>query len=105
VPEIDDLLKAMRRVGKGGTAIDPEVIGQLVGARREDDPLEELTPREREVLELMAQGLSNRGICEKLVVSPKTVETSVNSIFGRLGLMPAPGEHRRVLAVLAFLRS
>jgi len=105
VLEIDDFLEAVRRVGKGGTAIDPEVIGQLVGRRREGDPLEELTPREREVLELMAQGLSNRGICEKLVVSPKTVETHVNSIFGKLGLMPATDEHRRVLAVLAFLRS
>jgi len=105
VLEIDDFLEAVRRVGKGGTAIDPEVIGQLVGRRREGDPLEELTPREREVLELMAQGLSNRGICEKLFVSPKTVETHVNSIFGKLGLMPAPDEHRRVLAVLAFLRS
>ena len=105
VLEIDDFLEAVRRVGKGGTAIDPEVIGQLVGRRREGDPLEELTLREREVLELMAQGLSNRGICEKLFVSPKTVETHVNSIFGKLDLMPAPDEHRRVLAVLAFLRA
>ena len=105
VLEIDDFLEAVRRVGRGGTAIDPEVIGQLVGRRREDDPLDELTPREREVLELMAQGLSNRGICEKLVVSPKTVETHVSSIFGKLGLMPTGDEHRRVLAVLAFLRS
>jgi len=105
VLEIDDFLEAVRRVGKGGTAIDPEVIGQLVGRRREGDPLEELTPREREVLELMAQGLSNRGICEKLFISPKTVETHVNSIFGKLDLMPAQDEHRRVLAVLAFLRS
>jgi DNA-binding NarL/FixJ family response regulator len=105
VLEIDDFLESVRRVGNGGTAIDPEVIGQLVGRRREDDPLEELTPREREVLELIAQGLSNRGICEKHVVNPKTVETHVNSIFGKLGLMPAPDEHRRVLAVLAFLRA
>ena len=104
VLEIDDFLESVRRVARGGTAIDPEVIGQLVG-RRHDGPLEELTPREREVLELMAQGLSNRGICDKLVVSPKTVETHVNSIFLKLGLMPAPDEHRRVLAVLAYLRS
>ena len=105
VLEIDDFLEAVRRVGKGGTAIDPEVIGQLLGRRREQDPLGELTPREREVLTLMAEGLSNRGICEKLVVSPKTVETHVNSIFLKLDLMPATDEHRRVLAVLAFLRA
>jgi DNA-binding NarL/FixJ family response regulator len=105
VLEIDDFLDAVRRVGKGGTAIDPEVIGQLLGRRREEGPLDELTPREREVLELMAQGLSNRGICEKLVVSPKTVETHVNSIFWKLGLLPAQDEHRRVLAVLAYLRA
>ena len=103
--EIDDFLDAVRRVGKGGTAIDPEVISQLLGRKREAGPLDELTPREREVLELMAQGLSNKGICAKLVVSPKTVETHVNSIFLKLGLMPAQDEHRRVLAVLAFLRA
>jgi len=105
VLEIDDFLDAVRRVGKGGTAIDPEVIGQLLGRKRKEGPLDELTPREREVLELMAQGLSNRGICEKLVVSPKTVETHVNSIFWKLGLLPAQDEHRRVLAVLAYLRA
>ena len=105
VLEIDDFLDAVRRVGRGGTAIDPEVIGQLVGRRRDDGPLDELTPREREVLELMAQGLSNRGICDKLFISPKTVETHVNSIFLKLDLMPAQDEHRRVLAVLAFLRA
>ncbi|HLF68805.1 MAG TPA: response regulator transcription factor [Gaiellaceae bacterium] len=105
VLEIDDFLEAVRRVGKGGTAIDPEVIGQLLGRKREAGPLDELTPREREVLELMAQGLSNRGICAKLVVSPKTVETHVNSIFWKLDLLPAQDEHRRVLAVLAYLRA
>jgi DNA-binding NarL/FixJ family response regulator len=105
VLEIDDFLEAVRRVGKGGTAIDPEVIGQLLGRRREEGPLDELTPREREVLGLMAEGLSNRGICEKLVVSPKTIESHVNSIFWKLGLIPVPDEHRRVLAVLAFLRA
>ena len=105
VLEIDDFLESVRRVAGGGTAIDPDVVMQLVGRRRVKDPLEELTPREREVLSLMAEGRSNRGICEKLVVSPKTVETHVNSIFGKLGLMPAPDEHRRVLAVLAFLRA
>ena len=102
---IDDFYESVRRVGKGGTAIDPEVISQLLGRRREEDPLGELTPREHEVLALMAEGLSNRGICEKLVVSPKTVETHVNSIFLKLGLLPAPDDHRRVLAVLAFLRA
>jgi DNA-binding NarL/FixJ family response regulator len=105
VLEIDDFLEAVRRVGRGGTAIDPHVIAQLLGRPREDDPLAELTPREREVLGLMAEGLSNRGICGKLFLSPKTVETHVKSIFMKLGLMPAPDDHRRVLAVLAFLRS
>jgi len=105
VLEIDDFLDAVRRVGHGGTAIDPQVIAQLLGRRREHEPLGELTPREREVLGLMAEGLSNHGICERLVISPKTVETHVNSIFLKLGLLPAADDHRRVLAVLAFLRS
>jgi DNA-binding NarL/FixJ family response regulator len=105
VLEIDDFYESVRRVGRGGTAIDPQVVGQLLGRRRPDDPLDELTPREREVLELMAEGRSNRGICEKLFLSPKTVETHVHSIFGKLRLPPAPDDHRRVLAVLTFLRS
>jgi DNA-binding NarL/FixJ family response regulator len=104
VLEIDDFLEAVRRVGRGGTAIDPDVIAQLLGRPREDDPLSELTPREREVLALMAEGLSNRGICGRLFLSPKTVEAHVKNIFLKLGLMPAPDDHRRVLAVLAFLR-
>jgi DNA-binding NarL/FixJ family response regulator len=102
---IDDFLDAVRRVAAGGTAIDPEVVGQLMGRRRERDPLEDLSPREREVLGLMAEGLSNRGICERLFLSPKTVETHINSIFLKLRLSPAPDDHRRVLAVLAFLRA
>ena len=102
---IDDFLDAVRRVEAGGTAIDPEVVGQLMGRRRERDPLEELAPREREVLSLMAEGLSNRGLCERLFLSPKTIETHVNSIFTKLDLAPAPDDHRRVLAVLAFLRA
>jgi DNA-binding NarL/FixJ family response regulator len=102
---VDDFLDALRRVAAGGTAIDPEVVGQLMGRRRERDPLEGLSPREREVLGLMAEGLSNRGICERLFLSTKTVETHINSIFLKLHLSPAPDDHRRVLAVLAFLRS
>ena len=102
---LDEFLDAVRRVAAGGTAIDPEVVGQLMGRRRERDPLEELTPREREVLALMAEGLSNRGICERLFLSPKTIETHVNSIFMKLNLPRAADDHRRVLAVLAFLRS
>jgi DNA-binding NarL/FixJ family response regulator len=102
---IDDFLDAVRRVAAGGTAIDPEVVGQLMGRRRERDPLEDLSPREREVLGLMAEGLSNRGICERLFLSPKTVETHINSIFLKLRLSPAADDHRRVLAVLAFLRA
>ena len=105
VMDIDDFLEAVGRVGRGGTAIDPDVIAQLLGRPREGDPLAELTPREREVLALMAEGLSNRGICGRLFLSPKTVEAHVKNIFMKLGLMPAPDDHRRVLAVLAFLRS
>jgi DNA-binding NarL/FixJ family response regulator len=105
VLEIDDFYEAVRRVSRGGTAIDPQVIAQLLGRPREEDPLAELTPREREVLGLMAEGLSNKGICGRLFLSPKTIETHVNSIFLKLRLMPAPDDHRRVLAVLAFLRS
>ena len=104
VVELDDFLDAVHRVGRGGTAIDPEVVSQLLGRRAEDDPLAELTPREREVLGLIAEGRSNKAICAKLFLSPKTIETHVNSIFLKLGLLLAPDDHRRVLAVLAYLR-
>lgn len=104
VVDIDDFLDAVQRVGRGGTAIDPEVVSQLLGRRSDDDPLAELTPREREVLGLMAEGRTNRAICAKLFLSPKTVESHVNAIFLKLGLLPAPDDHRRVLAVLTYLR-
>jgi serine/threonine-protein kinase PknK len=105
VLEIDDFVEAVKRVARGGTAMDPEVVSQLIGKRRTDDPVEDLSPREREVLSLMAEGRSNAGICAKLFLSPKTVETHVNSIFTKLRLAQAPDDHRRVLAVLAYLRS
>ena len=105
VLEIDEFVEAVKRVARGGTAMDPQVVSQLVGKRRKDDPVDELSPREREVLGLMAEGRSNAGICAKLFLSPKTVETHVNSIFNKLRLAQAPDDHRRVLAVLAYLRS
>jgi DNA-binding NarL/FixJ family response regulator len=105
VLEIDDFIEAVKRVARGGTAMDPQVVSQLVGRRRKDDPIDELSPREREVLELMAEGRSNAGICAKLFLSPKTVETHVGSIFNKLRLAQAPDDHRRVLAVLAYLRA
>jgi DNA-binding NarL/FixJ family response regulator len=105
VVEIDEFLDAIRRVARGGTAIDPEVIAELVGRRRDDGPIGELTPREREVLGLMAEGRSNQAISQKLFLSTRTIETHVNSIFLKLGLLAAPDDHRRVLAVLAFLRA
>jgi DNA-binding NarL/FixJ family response regulator len=104
VLEIDDFVDSVRRVARGGTAMDPEVVAQLLGRRGKSDRLDELTPREREVLGLMAEGRSNRGICGKLFLSPKTVETHVASIFMKLGLQQTPDDHRRVLAVLAYLR-
>ena len=100
-----EFVEAVRRVGRGGTAIDPDVVAQLLGRDAGDDPLAELTPREREVLGLMAEGRSNKAICAKLFLSPKTVETHVNSIFLKLDLLPAPDDHRRVLAVLRYLEA
>ena len=95
----------MRRVAGGGSVIDAEVVAQLVGRRRTRDPIQELTDREREVLALMAEGRSNQAICQRLFLSPKTVEAHVRGIFTRLDLPVTPDDHRRVLAVLAFLRS
>jgi DNA-binding NarL/FixJ family response regulator len=102
---IDDFVQAVNRVADGGTAIDPDVVTQLLGRRRTHDPLDELTPREHEILALMAEGRSNHGICQKLYLSPKTVESHVHNIFGKLGIAAAPDDHRRDLAVLTYLRS
>ncbi len=95
----------MRRVADGGSALDPEVVSQLLGRRRRDDPLEQLTPREREVLALMAEGRSNQAIAAQLVVTERAVEKHVTSIFGKLDLATSPQDHRRVLAVLTYLRA
>jgi DNA-binding NarL/FixJ family response regulator len=105
VTDVDALLDAIVRVGSGGSAIDPEVVRELLGRRRVDDPLEGLTPRERDVLTLMAEGLTNQGIADRLVVTEKAVERHVTSIFSKLLIDAAPHEHRRVLAVLSFLRA
>ena len=105
VADVDRFLDAVKRVAEGGSVLDPEVVAQLVGRARRDDPLEALTPREREVLELMAEGRSNHAIAEQMVVTERAVEKHVTSIFGKLGLPPAPEDHRRVLAVLTFLRT
>ena len=105
VADVDRFVDSVRRVAEGGSALDPEVVAQLVGRARRDDPLAELTPREREVLELMAEGRSNNAIATHMTVTERAVEKHVTSIFGKLGLPPAPEDHRRVLAVLAFLRA
>lgn len=103
VSDTREFADAVRRVAKGGSVLDPEVVSRLVGRRRGQDPLSELTPREREVLGLIAEGRSNQGIAEQLVVTERAVEKHVTSIFGKLGLPAAPADHRRVLAVLAYL--
>jgi DNA-binding NarL/FixJ family response regulator len=99
-----EFVEAVRRVAAGGTALDPEAVAQLLGARRDSAPLDELTPREREVLGLMAEGRTNAAIAERLVVTDGAVEKHVSSIFLKLGLRPSDADHRRVLAVLAWLR-
>ncbi len=104
VGDLDRFVESVRRVGEGGSALDPEVVARLLGRRRREDPLDVLTPREREVLGLMAEGRSNGGIAEQLVVTERAVEKHVTSIFNKLDLAPAAEDHRRVLAVLAYLR-
>lgn len=104
VTRIDDLADAVRRVAAGGSVIDPEVVARLLGRPRAHTQLDELTPREREILGLMAEGLSNQGIADRLVLDGKTVEGHVTRIFSKLGLEPAGADHRRVLAVLSYLR-
>jgi DNA-binding NarL/FixJ family response regulator len=105
VSDVKDFTAAVKRVASGGTALDPEVVSRLVGRRRGTGPLDELSPREREVLELMAEGRSNHGIAERLVVTERAVEKHITSIFGKLNLPAATDDHRRVLAVLAYLQS
>jgi serine/threonine-protein kinase len=105
VSDLEDFVDAVRRVGAGGSVIDPELVGQLIARRRTSNALDVLTDREREVLALMSEGRSNQAIRDKLFLSPKTVESHVSSIFTKLGLLPAPDDHRRVLAVLTYLRA
>jgi DNA-binding NarL/FixJ family response regulator len=103
VSDLDRFSEAVRRVAEGGSALDPDVVSQMLGRRRVEDPLEELTPREREVLGLMAEGRTNQAIAEALVISERAVEKHVTGIFSKLDLPPAAEDHRRVLAVLAYL--
>ncbi|MCB0997837.1 MAG: response regulator transcription factor [Acidimicrobiales bacterium] len=104
VADVRDFVDAARRVAGGGTALDPEVVAQLLVRSRRREPLDTLTPREREVLSLMAQGRSNQAIASALVVSDGAVEKHISSIFAKLDLAPSEHEHRRVLAVLAFVQ-
>ncbi len=105
VSDLEAFALDVRRVATGSTVIDPELVASLVARRREEDPLESLTDRERDVLSLMAQGMSNAALADALYLSPKTIESYVGSIFTKLGLAPDAREHRRVLAVLTFLRA
>jgi DNA-binding NarL/FixJ family response regulator len=104
VADLAELSDAVRRVAAGGLVIDPGVVATLVGRQRVNDPLKTLSEREREVLAVMAEGRSNQAICERLFLSPKTVEAYVRSVFTKLGLQQGPDDNRRVLAVLAYLR-
>src|SRR5215211_1457078 len=105
VSDLDALAESVRRIAAGGSVLDPSVVGQLVGRPRRRDPLEELTPREREVLELMAEGRTNKAIADELVITPHTVEKHVTSVMGKLRIPASADDHRRVLAVLTFLDS
>ncbi|MFC5993419.1 response regulator transcription factor [Pseudonocardia hispaniensis] len=105
VLDVEEFLDALRRVAAGGSALDPEVVSQLIGHRRVRDPLESLTPREREVLALMAEGRTNRGIARRLWLTERTIETHVANIIAKLGLAASDEDHRRVLAVVAYLGS
>jgi DNA-binding NarL/FixJ family response regulator len=105
VGDLDAFGAAIRRVGEGGSVVDPEVVASLVGRRQGAGQLDELTEREREILAMMAEGRSNHGICERFVLSPRTVESHVRTIFQKLDLPPAGDDHRRVLAVLTYLRA
>lgn len=105
VGDLDELTDAVRRVGQGGSVLDPVVVAKLVGRPRSGhDPIAELSPREQEVLSLMAEGRTNQAIAERLFVTERTVEKHVNNIFTKLQIVPSPTDHRRVLAVLAYLR-
>jgi DNA-binding NarL/FixJ family response regulator len=104
VTRLEDLADAVRRVAEGGSVIDPEVVGRLLGRPRRHSPIDELTPREREILGLMAEGRSNQGIAERLVLELKTIEGHVRQIFSKLDLEPSSDDHRRVLAVLTYLK-
>jgi DNA-binding NarL/FixJ family response regulator len=104
IGDVDRFIEAVRRVGSGGSALDPEVVRHLMGRHDGQDALAPLTARERETLELMAEGRSNRAVAETFGVSERAVEKNVTSIFGKLGLEHTPDDHRRVLAVLAYLR-
>ena len=105
IGDVQEFVGAVRRVADGGSALDPKIVSTLLSRQRPNDPLERLTPREREVLELMATGSSNQGIADRLVITLRAVEKYVSSIFGKLGLPSTGSESRRVLAVLMFLRS
>jgi DNA-binding NarL/FixJ family response regulator len=105
ITDVDEFVAAVRRVAAGGSALDPMIVSTLLARHRSDDPLAQLTPREREVLELMATGSSNQGIADELVITLRAVEKYVSTIFTKLGLPTTKSESRRVLAVLLFLRS